>query len=211
MTVTKGEHRTFRPAHSFFQHDFQACSPEDLAFQTVSNRLLRLLLAFGNNHTFARCKSARLDHHIEGCRVHVSKSCLQIPRALEVGIRCRRNVVPLHEVLGESLRSFDLGSCCGRPENQDVLCSELVCDAVRQHLFWTHSNQSHIMFAAEIDDFREERGRDGDVDADHRHRVLGLRAMTGPDAAVARRHENAAHLRAKAHLPRQGVLSGTGA
>ena len=120
----------------------------------------------------------------------------------EALVGCRRDVVLGAEVLEEALRSLESRRRGRGPEDADARGAEVVCQAVDQGLLGPDDDEADPLLLAPGDDGAVV----GDVEArDGGHRGLQC------DSGVGRRAEQRATAGRVAQLPRQGMLSPSGA
>mmetsp|Transcript_10905 Transcript_10905/g.26172 ORF Transcript_10905/g.26172 Transcript_10905/m.26172 type:complete len:351 (-) Transcript_10905:2267-3319(-) len=156
VPVAERQHRALRPEHAFLEDDLCTCIPKLLVLEHLAHSGLGLLNRLWDHNALASRKSAGLHNNVKRHRVDVLEGGIHVFRREGLVLRCG-NVVPLHEILGEGLGGLDLRRRLVGPEDWDVLCAELVGEAVREHLLWAHHDQAHVVLAAESDDLVELR------------------------------------------------------
>src|SRR5690606_2832114 len=100
----------------------------------------------GNDHAFTGGQAIGLDHDRCTFFTQVSQGRLDLGEVLVVG---SRDFVARQEVLGESLRTFQLRSASGRTEAIQATGAEQVNDAGNQRHFRTDDGQGNV-FLGEV-------------------------------------------------------------
>ena len=109
-------------------HDTVARDPEAPLDLEHLDRLLGLLLVARHEDALATGQSVGLEHDREFALLFLEKGARLVGRTGDVEAR-RRDLVLLHEFLGEHLAGLDLSGRLGRPEHRQFALLELIGDA----------------------------------------------------------------------------------
>ena len=125
----QGELLTFQ---EILDDDLGAGGAEAVVDEDVLERALGGVLVHGYGHALAGSQTVGLDDDRGAMLVHVRLRHLQVDEGLVVG---GRDVMTLHELLGEVLGAFNLGGGLGGAERLDARGGEIVHDAFDQRDF----------------------------------------------------------------------------
>ena len=190
----QGEFLTFQEV---FDDDLGAGGAETMVDEDVFERTLSGVFVHGHGHALASGQTISLDDDRCAMLVHVSLSHVQVAERLIFG---GRNVVTVHELLGEILGTLDLGGGLGRAERLDSGGGEVVHNAFDQRNLRAHEHPVVAIVLDEVD----ERG------------VVRLAQLCGADAVleharVAGGHGDLVDARRLEQCVGDGVLTRTGA
>ena len=123
LAVDKSQEARFFTDHAFFDDDAAAGSAEDMVFHHGIDRFDGFCFRLGDDDAFAGSQAVGFDD--DGCALffNIGLGGIAIGKG---SVGCRRDMVFLHEVLGEDLRPFHLGSgLVGTKDSQTLGLSQV--------------------------------------------------------------------------------------
>src|SRR5262249_55188907 len=110
--------------------------------------LFRLAQGVRDHHALAGRKAVGLDHDRYALFANITK---RVGFIVEAAVGRGRNAVLAAEILGETLRAFELAGGLARPEGLDAGRGEIVDNAGRKRRLRADDDQLHVILLAEID------------------------------------------------------------
>ena len=195
--VDEAHQGEFLAVKEVLDNDLGTGGAEAMIDEDVFKRTLGGVLVHGHGHALAGGQTIGLDDDRRAMLVYVSLSHVQVSERLIFG---GRNVVTVHELLGEVLGTLDLGGGLGRAERLDAGGGEIVHDAFDQRDFRAHE---HPVIAIVLHEF-DKCG------------VVRLAQLRGVDAVleharVAGSHGDFVNARCLEQRVGNGMLTRTGA
>ena len=182
----------FLAVEEVLDHDAGAGVAEGVAFEHHVDRVMGFLFGHGDDYALAGGKAISLDDDRSALAADVGVGGFGIREGFVVG---RRNIVTLHEGLGEVLGAFELRGGLRRAEDAQAGGAELVDDAGGERGFGTHDREGDVVALDEFDQL---------VDVgDRKVFKTGRQGRAG----IAGSHENFGHAIALSEAPGESVFT----
>ena len=192
LAVADHQKRKLLAFETFFQHHRRAGGAENFAAQHFGGDHSGFLAGLGNDHALAGGQAVGFD---DDGRMEKAERVLHFLRLVAHGEMRGRNVVALHEQLGEALARFQARGGLGWSEDAQTAAGEFIHHAESQRQFGADDGEIGMKAIGEFDD--------GVEILDVQRQALGFLR----DAAVAGRAAHFADARRLHQLPDEGVLA----
>ena len=177
-----------------FNHDAVACVAKGVAGQHIFDRRFGFLEGHRHDNAFTRRQTVGFDDDRRAFLAQISQRWLNVG---EVLIFRRRDMMTSKEIFGEGLRTFQLRSAFGWPEDGQPGGTKRVNHANDQRRFRANDGQVDIFILGEAKQRRNIGNADGDV--------LQRRLQRG--TGVAWRDVDGINQRRLGRFPGQGVFA----
>ena len=162
------------------------------ALETIVNRLAGVFHRFSHHDPLAGSEAIRLDDDRSALTADI---LFRLGRIVEALIGGGGNVEFSAEILGETLRPFQLRGIGGRPESGNASCLQRIDKAVHQRLFRPDNDEADLLVATE---------------GNGRVIVIDIKADEGGEVAnpgIARRAKERVAMQRPGQLPGQRMLA----
>ena len=149
FAVCEAKHRNFRTSQEFFDDNLGTAFPEDLVFHDRCDRIKSFLFILGNDNAFSQCKTVCFDNC--GIFVLLFQVSFSFLRLVKYTIFRSRNVILLHQFLGEHLAALQNRCVFLRSKGHEALCLHRICHAQYQRIVRCNKHQIHCQFLCQLD------------------------------------------------------------
>ena len=171
LSVGKGQHGHLRPGEEFLDNDAFAALSEPAVKHHFPYGVLRPVIAFCYYHALAKRKAVRLDDDRKPLSPCIGNGLVAVRKGL---VRCGRNAVFLHQLLGKGLAALDDSGAPGRPEARNAHLPEPVGQSHCQRIVGNDGGKIYRVRFGKPDYAFYIRCRNGDA-----FRILRNAAVSG--------------------------------
>ena len=164
LSIHKGKHRYLTACHKFFNDKSVSGTSKLLILHDLLNAGLRLVKILADQNSLSKSQSVCFQDNGKVCCFQIGKCCLRIIKIL---IRCCRNIVLFHKILGKCLASFQDRRIFPGSESPKTCFLQSVYQTAYQRIIHCHDRQINFFLFRKCCNLIKLHGSNRNTLSDH--------------------------------------------